>query len=132
MRTPEFNEKFQLDRKARTGVRANPKNAESKSAEALTADGAIYDASQTYHFFDERSGETRQSLGFRRSGEYLCAFGLKIILISKLRLCRDDSLSDGQSFFKSEIERLQKRIQEFELEKSSENRSLKAFLMTKE
>ncbi len=98
----------------------------------MTAAGRAYDPAATYHFFDAQAAELRQSLGLRRDKDYLCAFGLKVVTIAKLRASRDDALSDGQTFLKSEIERLQKRIEEFELEKTNDSRSLKAFLMAKE
>ena len=100
--------------------------------EIMTADGTVYDPAATYYFFDAQAAEVRQSLGLRRDKDYLCAFGLKVVLIAKLRASRDDALSDGQTFFKSEIERLQGQVAEFELEKTNDSRSLKAFLMAKE
>jgi len=131
MKTAEFNQDYELDRKTRAGIRANPKHAPADSIEIMIADGTAYDSTSTYYFFDAQTGEVRQSLGLRRDGEYLCAFGLKVVLIAKLRASRDDALTDGQTFFKSEIERLQERIAEFELEKTNDSRSLKAFLMAK-
>lgn len=132
MKTAEFNQNYELDRKTRAGIRADPKHAHVEPAEIMTADGKPFDPAATYHFFDAQAGEVRQSLTLRRDKDYLCAFGLRVVLIANLRTSRDDALSDGQSFFKSEIERLQERIAEFELEKSGANRSLKTFLMTKE
>jgi hypothetical protein len=131
MNTKSFHENFELDRKAK-GVRANPKNMPVVEPDVLTADNSVYDAAQTYFFFDESTKEIRQSTGLRRDKEYLSTFGLRVVEIGKLRSKRDDALTDGQTFFKSEIERLQTRIKEFELEKTTENRSLKAFLMAKE
>ncbi len=116
MNTKTFNENFTIDRKSK-GVKTMPKHA-PVAAEIMTADGTAYDSTSTYHFFDAQTGEVRQSLGLRRDKDYLCAFGLKVVLIAKLCASRDDALSDGQTFFKSEIERLQKRIKDFELEKS--------------
>ncbi len=98
----------------------------------MTADSKPFDPAATYHFFDAQTGEVRQSLGLRRDKDYLCAMGLKVVTIAKLRASRDDALAEGQTFLKSEIERLQKRIAEFELEKTNDSRSLKAFLMAKE
>ncbi len=132
MNTKTFNENYELDRKTRAGIRANPKHAHVEPAEIMTADGTAYDSTSTYYFFDVQTAEVRQSLGLRRDKDYLCAFGLKVVLIAKLRANRDDSLTDGQTFLKSEIERLQERIAEFELEKTNDSRSLKAFLMAKE
>jgi len=132
MNTKTFNQNFELDRKARGGVRANPKHAHIEQPEILTADGIAYDANETYHFFDSQTQETRQSLGLRRDGDFLCTFGLKVVAVSKLRINRDAALADGQIFFKSQIENLQNRIQSFELEKSADARSLKSFLMAKE
>ncbi len=129
MNSKTFNENFTIDRKSK-GVKAMPKHA-PVAAEIMTADGTAYNPAATYYFFDVQTQEVRQSLGLRRDGEYLCAFGLKVVLIAKLRASRDDALSDGQTFFKSEIERLQERIAEFELEKTNDSRSLKAFLMAK-
>ncbi len=108
-----------------------PKHA-PVAAEIMTADSKPFDPAATYYFFDAQAAEVRQSLGLRRDKDYLCAFGLKVVLIAKLRANRDDALTDGQTFFKSEIERLQERIAEFELEKTNDSRSLKAFLMAKE
>ena len=116
MDTKSFHENFELDRKAK-GIRANPKNALAVEPDILTADGSVYDAAQTYYFFDLQTREIRQSNGLRRDKEYLSTFGLRVVEIGKLRAGRDDALSDGQTFFKSEIERLQARIKDFELEK---------------
>ncbi len=132
MNTAEFNQDYELDRKTRAGIRANPKHATAEAVEIMTADGTAYDSTSTYYFFDAQTDEVRQSLGLRRDKDYLCAFGLKVVLIAELRASRDDSLTDGQAFFKSEIERLQERVAEFELEKTNDSRSLKAFLMAKE
>lgn len=132
MNTKTFNENYEIDRKSKS-VKALPKHAKMDTAcEIMIGAGAPYDPSLTYFYFDEQSSEIRQSLGLRRNEEFLMKFGLKVVAISKLRINRDDTLADGQSFFKSEIERLQKQIQKFELEKTSENRSLKAFLMSKD
>lgn len=129
MNTKTFNQNYELDRKAK-GNRAVPKFAD-EPPQIMTADGAAYDPNQTYHFFDTQTAEVRQSPGLRRDGEHLSTFGLKVVEISKLRSSRDDALADGQEFFSSEIERLRKRTQDFELEKSAETRSLKTFLMSK-
>jgi len=131
MNTKTFNENFTIDRTAR-GVKAMPKHAHAEAVEIMTADGTAYDSAGTYYFFDSQAQEIRQSLGLRRDGTHLCTFGLKVVAISKLRASRDDALADGQSFFKSEMTRLQKRIADYELEKTGEKRSLKAFLMAKE
>ena len=117
MNTKTFNENFTIDRKSK-GVKAMPKHATAEAVEIMTADSKPFDPAATYHFFDAQAGEVRQSLGLRRDKDYLCAFKLKVVLIAKLRASRDDALSDGQTFLKSEIERLQKRIKDFELEKS--------------
>ena len=116
----------------RAGIRANPKHAPAISIDIMTADSKPFDPAATYYFFDTQAGEVRQSTGLRRDKDCLCAFGLKAVAVAKLRASRDDALSDGQVFFKSEIERLQKRIAEFELEKTNDSRSLKTFLMAKE
>lgn len=116
MDSKTFHENFTVDRKAK-GVRATPKNTPVVEPEIQTADGAIYEAAQTYFFFDEQTREIQQSTGFRRVGEYLSTFGLKVVSIAKLRSKRDAALSDGQLFFKLQIELLQTRIKEFELEK---------------
>ncbi len=118
MKTAEFNQDYELDRKTRAGIRANPKHAHVEPAEIMTADGTAYDPAATFYFFDAQAAEVRQSLGLRRDKDYLCAFGLKVVLIAELRASRDDSLTDGQTFFKSKIERLQKRVAECELEKT--------------
>ncbi len=132
MNTKTFNQNYELDRKTRAGIRANPKHATAEAVEIMTADSKPYDPAATYHFFDVQTQEVRQSLGLRRDKDYLCAFGLRVVLIAKLHANRDDALTDGQTFFKSEIECLQKRVAEFELEKTNGSRSLKTFLMTKE
>ncbi|MBA4183188.1 MAG: hypothetical protein H0X49_04160 [Acidobacteria bacterium] len=106
MNTKTFNENFKIDRKSK-GVKAMPKHATAEAVEIMTADSTAYDSTSTYYFFDAQTGEVRQSLGLRRDKDYLCAFGLKVVLIAELRASRDDSLTDGQTFFKSEIERLQ-------------------------
>lgn len=131
MNTKTFNENFELDRKAK-GVRATAKSAVVVEPDISTADGAIYDAAQTYFFFDESTKQVRPSTGLRRDKNHLSTFGLRVVEIGKLRLKRDDALSDAQTFFKSEIERLQTRIKNYELEKTPNARSLKAFLMAKE
>ncbi len=131
MNTKTFNENFTIDRKSK-GVKAMPKHATAEAVKIMTADGTAYDSTSTYYFFDVQTQEVRQSLGLRRDKDYLCAFGLKVVPIAKLRASRDDAFADGQTFLKSEIERLQKRIAEFELEKTNDSRSLKTFLMAKE
>ncbi len=135
MKTDEFNRNYEIDRQAR-GVKATAKNSKDADSASLqvpaTADGAVYDANQTYHFFDVQTQEVRQSIGLRRDGTHLCTFGLRVVAVAELQSSRDDALTDGQTFFKSEIERLQKRVADYELEKSNDKRSLKAFLMTKE
>ncbi len=115
MNTKTFNENFDIDRKAK-GVKAMPKNAPALP-EIKTANGEIYDANQTYHFFDEASREVRSSTGFRRTDEHLCAFGLKIVAVSALHTTRDAALADGQKFFNAEIEHLRERIRQYEIEK---------------
>ncbi len=99
MKTTEFNENYELDKKSR-GVRANPKNAEPEFIMIRTADGEAYDPSVTYYFFDSQATQVRQSTSLRRdgNGEHLCALGLKVVAIAKLRANRDDALSDAQSF----------------------------------
>ncbi len=131
MNTKTFNENFTIDRKAK-GVKAMPKNAPASVIELKTADGEIYSADRTYFFFDESIKNVRQSSGLRQIDTHLCAFGLKIVSISKLWINRDAALADGQEFFKSQVEDLNKRIADFELEKSPGARSLKSFLMAKE
>jgi len=131
MKSTEFNKSYEIDRKTRAGIRAVPKQSTAELPQIMTADGVIYDPDQTYFFFDAQTAEVRQSLGLRRDGEHLCTFGLRVVQVSKLRSNRDDALADGQAFFSSEINRLHKQIQNFELEKSGKNRSLKTFLMQK-
>ncbi len=130
MNTKTFNENYELDKKSR-GVRANPKTAEPGPDTIRTADGENFDPNETYYFFDSQATQVRQSTSLRRdgNGEHLCALGLKVIAIAKLRANRDDALSDAQSFFQSEIERLQSRIQKLELEKTGEKRKLTDFSM---
>ncbi len=132
MKTTEFNENYELDQKSR-GVRANPKNAEPALVTIRTADGENFDPNETYYFFDSQATQVRQSTSLRRdgNGEHLCALGLKVVAIAKLRANRDDALTDAQSFFKLEIERLQNRIQKLELEKTGEKRKLKDFSIVK-
>ena len=129
MNTKTFNENFTVDRKSR-GVKALPKDAPTLP-ETVAADGTIYDAGEVYHFFDEASRQIRDSTGFRRIGEHLCAFGLKIAAVGALHTNRDDALSDAQKFFNAEIEQLRERIRHCEAEKRPANRSLKAVLMAK-
>jgi hypothetical protein len=100
--------------------------------EILTADGERYEPDRTYYFFDAQTTKVRASSGLRRNGENLCAIGLKVVAVSLLRSMRDDALADGQEFFKSEVERNRARIKNYELEKTSANRSLKTFLMARE
>jgi hypothetical protein len=102
------------------------------AAEILTADGERYDPDRTYYFFDTQTTEVRASSGLRRNGENLCAIGLKVVAVSLLRSMRDGALADGQEFFKSEVERNRARIKNYEMEKTSANRSLKTFLMASE
>ncbi len=117
MNTKTFNENYEIDRKSK-GVKAMPRNAHVEPVEIMTADGTPYDSNEKYHFFEIQTAEIRQSLGLRRDGEHLCTFGLRVVAIAKLRINRDDALADGQEYLKSEIQRLQKRIKDFELEKS--------------
>lgn len=129
MKTEEFNENYEIDRQSK-GVKAVPKNARAEPVLIKTADGENYDAGETYYFFDSQTAQVRQSLGLRRVGEHLCTFGLNVVAVAKLRANRDDALGDGQKFFKSEIERLQKRIEKFEAEKTGDRRALKEFSLT--
>ena len=131
MKTDEFNRGYEIVRKSK-GVKAMPKHAHAEPVTFQTADGTDYDPMATYYFFDAQTQEVRQSLGLRRDGTHLCTFGLRVVLVDKLRLSQNDALTDGQEFFKSEITRLQKRIADYELQKTDDQRSLKAFLMAKE
>lgn len=126
MKTDEFNENYEIDRKSK-GVKAMPKNGHAAAAAIRTADGEVYDPGETYYFFDSSTGQIRQATGLRLGGEHLCSLGLKVVAVAKIRANRDDAIADAQSFFKSEIERLQKRIEKFELEKTGERRTLKEF-----
>jgi hypothetical protein len=101
------------------------------AAEILTADGERYDPDRTYFFFDMQTTEVRSSGGLRRTGEFLCTFGLKVVAVSHPRSKRDDALADGQSFFNSEIEHMRERIRKYETEKTPKARSLKAVLMSR-
>ena len=130
MNTKTFNENYEIDRKSK-GVKALAKNAPAEAVAVQTADGVIYDAAQTYYFFDVQTQEVRQSLGLRRNGEHLCTFGLKVVPVVNLRAEKDDALADGQKFFNSEIERLRERVRKYEAEKSPANRSLKAVLTSR-
>lgn len=120
MNTKTFNQNYELDRKARGGVRANQKHAPAEPLEIMTADGVSYNKDTTYYFFDEQSAEIRQSLGLPRDGTHLCTFGLRVVAVANLREDRDSAFTDGQKFFNSEIKRLQERIQEFELGKGNQ------------
>ena len=132
MKTDEFNEHYEIDRKSK-GVKATAKNGEREMPKPChTADGEVYDPGETYYFFDSATVQIRQSTGLRRIDEHLCTFGLRVVAVAQLRLHRDDALTDGQEFLGSEIKRLHKRIADYELEKSGNSRSLKAFLMAKE
>ncbi len=126
MKTNEFNENYEIDRKA-NGVKAMPKNGHAEAAAIRTADGEVYDPGETYYFFDSQRQQIRQSTSLRLAGEHLCSLGLKVVAVANLRANKDDAISAGQSFFKSEIERLQKRIEKLELEKTGERRKLKEF-----
>lgn len=127
MKTDEFNEHYEIDRKS-NGVKAKPKTVERQMPAPIhTADGEIYDPGETYYFFDSSNTQVRQSTGLRRIDEHLCTFGLKVVSVAKLRANRDDALAAGQSFFKLEIARLEKRIENFEAEKTGEKRPLKNF-----
>lgn len=127
-----FNQNYELDRKTRTGVRANPKHASPiEPPPIMTADGKPYNPNETYHFFDAATQEIRQSTGLRRDDEHLCAFGLKVVAVANLRAERSGALADGQTFFNSEIERLRERIRKYEAEKPPAARSLKAVLMSR-
>jgi hypothetical protein len=119
MKTSEFNQSYEIDRKAK-GVKAMPKHSRIELPEILTADGTAYDANETYHFFDLQMQEIRQSLGLRRDGDFLASFGLRVVAVSNLRASLDGALADDQLFFALEIERLQDRIQEFELERRNQ------------
>ena len=130
MKSAEFNKNYEIDRRSK-GVKATAKHAAAEVPEILTADGTVYDADQTYHFFDEPTQQIRQSLGLRRSGEHLCTFGLRVVAVSKLRARKDDALADGQKFFNAEIEHLRTRIRKYEAEKQPANRSLKAVLTSR-
>lgn len=131
MKTKEFNENYEIDRKAK-GIKAVPKNIAADSAAIRTADGENYDPNETYYFFDSQTAQIRTSVGLRRAGEHLCTFGLKVVAVSKLRANQDGALTDGQLFFKLEVERLQKWIQKFESEKTDKKRQLKDFSLTNE
>ncbi len=85
-----------------------------EAAEILTADGNRYDPDRTYYFFDAATQEIRQSTGLGGADEFLCTFGLKVVRIERLRTRRDDALTDGQTFFNSEIERRRARIRKYE------------------
>ena len=128
MNTKTFNENYTIDRKAK-GVKATAKNG-APEPEIKTANGENYNADQTYYFFDESSREVRTSTGFRRTDEYLCAFGLRIVAVVDLYTNRDEALSAGQRFFNAEIENLRERIRKYEAEKQPVKRSLKAVLMS--
>ena len=131
MKTAEFNEDYKINRTAR-GVKATAKNVELTFLEIpTTADGTPYVVETVYHFFDESSRQIRQSTGFRRKDDHLCALGLKIVEVAHLHTNRDAALSDGQQFFNAEIEALRAKIRQYEAEKQPANRSLKAVLTSR-
>ena len=112
-----FKENYELV-SSKSGLKAVPKSA-AGFPDALTGDGEIFNPENRYYFFDESGREVRSSIGLRRIAEdALGSFGLTVCKISQLRANRDDALSDGQEFFKAEIEKLQEKIEAFEAEKA--------------
>ena len=126
MKTEEFNENYMIDRKSK-GVKALPKSGIAGLPPIRTADTEYYDPNETYYFFDTQTAQLRQTTGLRRTGEHLCTFGLKVIAIEKIHANRDDALCAGQDFFRSEIARLERRIEKFEAEKTGIRRPLKEY-----
>ncbi|HEY0048120.1 MAG TPA: hypothetical protein VGB68_02460 [Pyrinomonadaceae bacterium] len=120
MKADEFNQDFELDKKARRGLRAVPKKPVG-FPEVLTADGEPFDANQTYFYFDEQARTVRQTDGLRRvDAAWLGSLGFRVVLIEKLRSDRNAALDDGQAFIRNQIADFQKIIESFELEKTLE------------
>lgn len=117
MKTEEFNKNYEIDRKSK-GVKAKPKGA-GGYPETMTADGEPFNPESKYFFFDESMRNVRETLGLRRiDTEWIGGFGLRIVRIEKLRAEKSDALSDGQEYFKNEIQDLQEKIFDFEREKN--------------
>ena len=114
-----FKENYSLV-STKSGLKAVPKTV-GGFAETRTADGTTYRPEEKYFFFAKDEGTVRQTVGLRRiSEDSLGSFGLTVCKVSQLRINLTDALSDGQKFFKSEIENLQEKIEVFELEKGRE------------
>lgn len=120
MKTKEFNKNYEIDRTAK-GVKAKPKGA-SGYPETMTADGEPFNPENKYHFFDESTKATRETIGLRRvDTDWLGSFSLRIIWIENLRANLNGALDDGQEYFRKEIQNLQEKIFDFEQEKTQVN-----------
>ena len=119
MKTESFNKNFTIDTKTKRGIKALPKHG-GGYPETLTADGTPFNSENKYFFFDESTQKVRDTISLRRvDAEWLGGFGLRIVKIENLRSNKPDALSDGQGFFKKQIESLNEAIQNFETEKAS-------------
>lgn len=127
MKTDEFNEHYEINRKAK-GLSADPKTLEYRTpAPVYTADNEVYDQDENYFFFDSANIRVRRSSGMQRIGEHLCVHGLKVVAVAKLFANQDDAITAAQDFLRSEITRNEKRIEKLEAAKTSEKRKLKNF-----
>lgn len=127
MNVAEFNENYEINRKSK-GLSATPKNLDFRTPAAVyTADGEVYDSSETYFFFDSVNIRVRQSKGMQLIGEHLCAHGLKVIAVGKLFAACDDAISAAQDFLRLEIAKNEKRIEKLEAAKTGTRRPLKNF-----
>ncbi len=102
MKVEQFNQNYTINRKTKTGVKATAKN-NPVEPEYKTAAGEIYDASRTYYFFDESARAVRESAGFRRIDDHLCAFGLKIIPVARLHARQSNALAEVRDFVMDKI-----------------------------
>lgn len=127
MKVKEFNQDYEIDRKAR-GVKANAKTAPAPIMPE-TADKQPFDLTTTYFFFDVSTQAVRQSTGLKFEGLHLWAFGLRVIEVSRLRANRDDALADAQKHCNEQIESLREKVRKFEAKK--QNRGLKAVLTSR-
>ena len=94
MTTDQFNQKFTLDRSAKT-PRATEKHVAVEYPLALTADGKPFSHGAEYFYFDGE--KVRSTEGLRRiDAENLGSLGSRIIAISKLRQSRDVAIEDAQ------------------------------------
>jgi len=132
MRTPEFNQNYELKRQAR-GVKARRRNIAPEMSAPVTADGEPFNPETNYYFFDQPNMKVRESRGLRRVGnDGLGSMGLTVIAINKLRKDETDALEDAQKYCLCEINKFKQFIRDFEAWKPTEKRSMKAILMSRE